>query len=427
MSFRTAEMSELSVRRLFRTAQAEPVCLVHFESPSDCDIFNCFNQDDSLAFVSISRVITYLEFSSPPDFDSFCSARFPYERFVEWSLSRADTPTGALAFLCLELACNFHGVSLSRFQPDSLLALIFLKLRSSDPDQSDAAFHILSDLTLSSDCFLDELIGSGLLDSMRLAAPTTHFGSLFSLLCSRKCDRILDVLCFLPTVLLSATAKCVGFGLMAIENCIEVNPATAADLSAVVQELSPRLFARPELGIAKQLFRCLSVCASLPLSFIPLVLSKMTTCDCPALIDLGCRVFRQQFPFWKSAVPDSLCDFIFDVIDGQDYACQCSCLRTLLLYYDYHENLCRFTELLIAHLEDEDLTLECLQAMLAVLQRSRPDAALFVRSFATVAELAASDDRHVSEAAHLILSNVWNENGEIMLSSPFTDAQDGAV
>jgi hypothetical protein len=75
-------------------------------------------------------------------------------------LSCIDTPTEALAFLCLELAFNFHSVFFAHFQSDSLLELIFLKHRSSDPGQSDAAFHILSDFSLSSDGFLDELITS---------------------------------------------------------------------------------------------------------------------------------------------------------------------------------------------------------------------------------------------------------------------------
>jgi hypothetical protein len=47
--------------------------------------------------------------------------------------------------------------------------------------------------------------------------------------------------------------------------------------------------------------------------------------------------------------------------------------------------------------------------------------------FRTVADLAASDDPRVSESAQLILTNLWNENGELILGPPCADAQDGAA
>jgi hypothetical protein len=407
---------DFSSRRLCRAPFTRPSNSVDSSVLTDFEISDCFHSDEAVSFAAIARLMDYLETLNQSNFDCFCMERFPYQRFVDFSKT-SDGANGSLAFLCLELACNFAGVSLSFFESSMLVDLLFEKIEDQDPDQSDAAFHIIADLSFSGEDFLDELIASGLLGRMRSAQPTAHFGSLFTVLCSRKCEFIVDVLGFLPTVLLSEDAKCVEFGLRAIRNCACANPDQSGLLADVVIRLAPLLFDRPESEVTKQLFRCLADCVQLPVSFAQVVFARMTTAGNSALLNLGCRIFRRQFSFWKGSVPDSLCNFIFTTIDHQNYACHKSCLQTLVLYYDGSGPfLNRFCELLIRHMENSSLSVHCLGAMLGISRLAPASASLLAPAFSSLTFLAASDDPEVSELAQLLLAALSNENGEFLIS-----------
>jgi hypothetical protein len=176
------------------------------------------------------------------------------------------------------------------------------------------------------------------------------------------------------------------------------------------------LFDRSEPGIVKAVLRVLNDFERIPLNFIPMVFEKMTTMVCPIVVKLGCRIFRRQFEVWEGAVPESLCDFIFGVIEEQDYAAQKSCLGTLFLYYDLNEKfLNEFCHLIVRFLDDEGLALLCLKGMWTVCQRYPEYGRLFCGSFRNVVELIESEDLEVSKMAAMVMAVLWDENGEFIL------------